>query len=192
MRFLYHIAIMSVKKISMSGMGAAFIAICSFITVPTAVPFTLQTLAVFLTVGLLGGGLGTTSVVIYILLGAVGLPVFSGFRGGVGVLFGATGGYIVGFIACALVMWLITSRFGNGTKSLAFAMALGLVACYTLGTVWFMTIYLRSNDTITLLSVLTKCVFPFILPDTIKIILALILIKRLRPLIHLFTDTEKY
>ena len=70
--------------------GAALISICSWISIPTAVPFTLQTFAVFLVLLLLGGERGTIATLIYILLGAVGVPVFAGFSGGVGILFGST------------------------------------------------------------------------------------------------------
>ena len=79
-------------------LGAVIIAVCSWISIPTVVPFTLQTFAVFSVLGLLGGKRGTISVLIYILLGAVGVPVFAGFSGGFGVILGPTGGYIVGFL----------------------------------------------------------------------------------------------
>lgn len=86
---------------------AVLIAICSWISIPMTVPFTLQTFAVFLAVGVLGGKRGSLAVLIYILLGAVGIPVFAGFSGGIGQLLGNTGGYIIGFLFSALLMWLI-------------------------------------------------------------------------------------
>ena len=82
----------------------ALMAVCSWISIPTAIPFTLQTMAVFLAVGLLGGKRGTLAVTAYVLLGAVGAPVFANFSGGIGILLGQTGGYILGFIGSALVM----------------------------------------------------------------------------------------
>lgn len=87
------------RDIVFIGIFAALIAICSWISIPTTVPFTLQTMGVFTAVGLLGGKRGSLAVLVYILLGLVGLPVFAGFSGGVGVLFGTTGGYIIGFLA---------------------------------------------------------------------------------------------
>lgn len=92
---------------------AVIIAVCSWISVPMVVPFTLQTFGVFCAVGLLGGKRGTLSVLIYVLLGAVGVPVFAGFSSGIGTLFGVTGGYIMGFIFTALIYWLITAIFGK-------------------------------------------------------------------------------
>ena len=87
-------------------LGAVLITVCSWISIPTEIPFTLQTMAVVFVCALLGGGRGCVSVVIYILLGAVGVPVFAGMTGGFAKLIGMTGGYIIGFIFTALVMWL--------------------------------------------------------------------------------------
>ena len=92
-------------------MGATLIAICSWISIPTAVPFTLQTFAVFFVLLLLGGERGTLAILIYILLGAVGAPVFAGFNGGIGVLLGNTGGYILGFLFVGLIYMLFTKLF---------------------------------------------------------------------------------
>ena len=100
------------RDIVFIGIFAALIAICSWISIPTTVPFTLQTMGVFTAVGLLGGKRGSLAVLVYILLGLVGLPVFAGFSGGVGVLFGTTGGYIIGFLASALLMWGIETVCG--------------------------------------------------------------------------------
>ncbi len=162
------------------GLFACLIAVCSWITIPGAVPFTLQTMGVFLAIGLLGGRRGTTAVLVYILLGAVGAPVFSGFKGGVGALLGPTGGYIIGFLASALLMWGMEAAFGKGKWVLAVSMVLGLMVCYVFGTVWFQVVYTRGGNAITLASVLLKCVVPFILPDLAKIAVALGLTSRLR------------
>lgn len=77
---------------------AVLMAICSWISIPTVVPFTLQTFGVFLAIGVLGGKRGSLAVLVYILLGAIGVPVFAGFTGGIGILLRNTGGYIVGFL----------------------------------------------------------------------------------------------
>ena len=81
---------------------AAIIAVCSWIQIPMTVPFTMQTFAVFCALATLGGKGGTISILIYIVLGAVGVPVFAGFTGGIGILFGTTGGYIIGFLFTGL------------------------------------------------------------------------------------------
>ncbi|RDU22786.1 biotin transporter BioY [Anaerosacchariphilus polymeriproducens] len=158
---------------------SVLITICSWIYVPTVVPFTLQTFAIFCALCLLGGKLGTCSIIVYILLGVVGIPVFAGFNGGVGALLGATGGYIIGFIFMGLIYWLITGIFGNKTYISFIAMILGLAVCYAIGTAWFMFVYIQKSGSISLLSVLGLCVFPFIIPDMIKMILAVFLAKKL-------------
>lgn len=161
------------------GMFVALMAICSWINIPMAVPFTLQTFAVFAAVAMLGLGRGTIAVLIYIILGAVGVPVFAGFSGGLGTLFGQTGGYIVGFIFTALISGGIMKAFGKKLPVMIVAMVLGLIACYAFGTVWFMYVYGRANGAIGVVTALSWCVFPYIIPDLCKIALAIFLDKRL-------------
>lgn len=163
---------------------AVLIAICSWLSVPATVPFTLQTFGVFLTVAVLGGKRGTMAVLLYLLMGAVGIPVFAGFNGGIGALLGSTGGYIVGFLLCALVMWGMEKLLGKKQWVLALSMLLGLVVCYTFGTVWFIIVYARSTGPVGLWTALGWCVFPYILPDLLKMALALILNRRLSPLLR--------
>ena len=163
---------------------AALIAICSWISIPAAVPFTMQTFAVFCVLGLLGGKRGTISILVYILLGAVGLPVFAGFSGGIGILFGTTGGYIIGFIFVGLIYWAAEKLFGAKLPLRIAAMVLGLAVCYAFGTVWFMLVYARSSGAIALATALGWCVLPFIVPDLVKMGLAVLLSERLRKDLH--------
>lgn len=174
---------MKTRDVAYIGMFAALMAICSWISIPTTVPFTLQTMGVFTAVGLLGGKRGTTAVLVYILMGAIGLPVFSGFTGGMGILFGSTGGYIIGFLASALVMWAMEAVFGRSNRVLFLSMVLGLLVCYTFGTLWFLQVYTRTKGAVTLATVLGWCVVPFIVPDLIKISIAMAL-SGLRKYIH--------
>lgn len=158
----------------------AMISICSWISIPASIPFTLQTMGVFMTVGLLGGKRGTLTVLTYILLGAIGVPVFAGLTGGISVLLGTTGGYIMGFLLSALLMWGIETIMGRNQIVLAFSMVAGLIVCYVFGTAWFMMIYTQHSGVIGLSTVLGLCVIPFIIPDLIKIGVALFLINRLK------------
>ncbi len=153
-------------------------AICSWISIPTVVPFTLQTFAVFFTCLVLGGKRGTCAVFIYLLLGTVGIPVFSNFTGGIGALLGPTGGYLVGLLFSALIMWIMEVMFGKKRWVSIVSMILGLVACYTFGTVWFMIVYTHTTGAITLKKVMVLCVLPFIIPDLLKMSLAWILGRR--------------
>ena len=152
---------------------AALMAVCAWITIPVGpVPFTMQAL------GLLGGKRGTLAVVVYLLLGLVGLPVFAGFSSGAAALLGPTGGFLVGFLASALVYWGVAAKWGKSLPGMALAMGLGLVVCYAFGTVWFLLVYTGGGSAATLLGALTLCVFPYILPDLGKIALALVLTRR--------------
>ena len=169
-----------------TALGAVLIAVCSWITIPMAVPFTMQTFAVFLTLSLLGGRRGTAAIAAYVLLGAVGLPVFSGFSGGYGVLLGATGGYIAGFVFTGLVYWLVTALFGKKWWIEALALLAGLILVYAVGTAWYMAVYARGTGSAGLGAVLLACVAPFILPDLVKLGLALALARRLSPAFRYF------
>lgn len=166
-------------------MFAVLIAVCSWISIPTTVPFTLQTFGVFMAVGVLGGKRGSLSVLIYLLLGAVGIPVFAGFSGGMGIILGSTGGYIIGFLLSALLMWGMEKALGKKTWMLALSMVLGLLVCYAFGTIWFMTVYGRTTGEIGLVTALGWCVFPFIIPDLAKIVLALLVSKRIAKVIKI-------
>ena len=152
-------------------------------TIPATVPFTMQTFGVFLALGVLGGKRGTISVCIYLLLGIIGIPVFSAGKSGIGVLLGSTGGYLIALIFSGLVVWGMEVLLGKKTWVLALSMVLGLLVCYAIGTFWFITVYTSTSGEIGLWSALSMCVFPFIIPDLIKIALALVLQKRLAPLV---------
>lgn len=162
------------------GIFTVLITVCSWISIPTAIPFSLQTFAVFLSVAILGGKRGTLAVVVYVLLGAVGVPVFAEFTGGIGIILRSTGGYIIGFIFSALVMWLMESMLGRKLWVQAVSMVLGLLACYAIGTAWFMFVYMRDTGAVGLSTVLAWCVVPFIIPDAVKIVLALTLSNTLK------------
>lgn len=171
----------SARDMAYIAVFVAVMAVCSWISIPTAIPFTLQTMGVFLAVGLLGGRRGTISVLAFILLAAVGAPVLAGFHGGLSALLGVTGGYIMGFLFSALTMWGLERAWGRGLTALGAAMVLGLLVCYAFGTAWFMAVYTRNTGGITLGAALMACVTPYILPDLVKIALALTITARLRP-----------
>ncbi len=164
---------------------AALIAICSWISIPTTIPFTLQTFAVCVTTALLGTKRGLTTVLVYILLGLVGMPVFAGFTGGIGILAGVTGGYIVGFLFTALAVGIITAKLGKSVPVLAVAMVIGILLCYVFGTAWFMVVYAQSTGPVGLMSALSWCVFPYLLPDAAKIVAAILVVNRLEKVLHI-------
>ena len=132
---------MKTRDLTYISIMVALMAVCSWITIPTLVPFTLQTFAVFLASALLGGKRGTIAVAVYLLLGAVGLPVFSGFTGGVGKLLGVTGGYVLGFLAQAIVLWIGERLLGRRPAAFFLSGVLGLAVCYLFGSVWYLLLY---------------------------------------------------
>lgn len=158
---------------------AVLLAVCSWIAVPVEIPFTMQTFALFCALGLLGGRRGTAAVLVYILMGAVGLPVFSGFGGGLGRLLGVTGGYIVGFLFTGLVYWLVTALLGERLWSMTLGLVLGALAYYTFGTAWYVLMYAPGTGAAGVAAAIAKCVLPFLIPDALKLALALLVVRTL-------------
>ena len=175
---------LTTRDIAIIAMGVALIAVCSWISIPMTIPFTMQTFAICLVTALFGLKRGMWTVLCYILLGAVGAPVFSGFSGGIAVLLGTTGGYIAGFLFTALIVGLAVEKLGRGLPVLVASMAVGILVCYAFGTAWFMVVYARKTGPIGLGTALGWCVFPYLLPDAVKIALASVLTGRLYPILN--------
>ena len=159
---------------------AVVITLCSWLSVPTVIPFMMQTFAVFCALLLLGGRRGFFSVLLYILLAACGLPVLSGFRGGIGALLGPTGGYILGFLLSAALYWLLERK----VRSLIL-LILGLLVCYLFGTLWFVYVYSSGGKEIGFGAAMALCVLPYIIPDAIKLLLAFVLTRRVKKAVKL-------
>ncbi len=158
------------RSMAVTALMAAVLCVIGPLAIPIGpVPLSLALVGVYLCAYILGYKKGTLAVAIYILIGTVGLPVFSGFAGGPAKLFGPTGGYIAGYILTALVCGLFVEKFEQWYLHVA-GMVLGLFLCYALGTAWFMF-----SMKVTLAEALATCVLPFILFDLIKIALALFL-----------------
>ena len=157
---------MKTKDMAYIALMAVLISVCSWLSVPAAIPFTMQTYAVFTALLLL-----SIAVAVYIALGAVGLPVFSGFAGGIGKLMGPSGGYIFGFMLTALCYWLCERVLGKKLWVKTVSLVVGLALCYAFGTVWFVKVYSAAKP-ISYASALGMCVFPFIVPDLVKMTLA--------------------
>lgn len=170
---------MKTRDMTYIALMAVLISVCSWLSVPSVIPFTMQTFGVFAALLLLGGKRGSIAVALYILMGAVGLPVFSNFTGGVGKLMGPSGGYIFGFLLTALCYWVMTALLGDRLWIKFLALTAGLVLCYAFGTLWFVEVYSRSEP-IGIMSALSMCVFPFMVPDAIKMALALAVEKLLK------------
>ena len=163
----------------------SLICICSWITVPSAIPFTLQTFAIFATLGLLGGKRGMVAILIYIILGIIGLPVFSSFNSGIGVILGPTGGYIIGFLFSSFLYFLLEKFIKNENVKLILGFILSLILCYLIGTIWFYYVYGNNIEYMSFYNVMMICVIPFIIPDLLKILLAFVVVKNVKRRINL-------
>lgn len=183
---------MNTKDLVTIAMFATLLSVCAWIYIPMTIPFTMQTFAVFLAMIVLGGRKGTLVIGIYMLLGILGVPVFAGGSAGIGVVFGATGGYMIGWLILGLVVWasekLIRNKKltdnekldGNHKYAQVAAMVAGLILCYLFGTWWFQNIYMKNSGDSSFRSVFGVCVLPFVIPDIVKMILAFSVGKRLR------------
>lgn len=167
------------------GMFAVLLAICSWISIPTIIPFTLQTFGVFLALLVLGGKRGTSAIFIYLLLGSIGIPVFSHFGAGLGYLLGNTGGFALGFLLIGLTACLFEKCFGKQSFVTILSLLLGLILCYAFGCFWFVYISVSGNSAAGMGSIFSMCVLPFIIPDLCKLCLALMISKRLKPLLKI-------
>lgn len=174
-----------IRELAYCGCCTALLAVCSWISIPFPIPFTLQTFAVFLLGRLLGGRNATLCVCCYLLCGAIGLPVFSGFRGGISAMFDLTGGYLLGFLLSTLLLWLTERWWSKSRPRFLLCAIAALLICYMFGTLWFLFLSMNSHDPLSIAAILGVCVVPFIIPDMIKILMADMLGRRLRHLLHL-------
>ena len=170
------------KSMVFVALMAAFLCIFSPISIPLPlVPITLQTFGVFLVSALLGWKRGTVAVLIYLLLGLIGLPVFSGWTGGFSSFATPSSGYIIGFLFTALLTGFLIDRFSRQFWMYPVAMAAGLAVCYLFGTIWFL-VYMNvwMATPYTLWQALLVCVIPFLVGDAVKIAAATALSYPLR------------
>ncbi len=159
-------------------LGAVILAVCSWISIPTPlVPFTLQTFGVFFLIYFFGAKRGAASLLVYIALGAVGVPVFAGFGAGLGVLLGPTGGYILGFLASGGVYIAVETIFGKKRHSGIVASFLAILACYAVGSARAMSFVESETD---FLKFFVTSASAFGIFDCIKIIFAFVVAKYMK------------
>ena len=162
---------LSVYQMATCAIMAALMCVLGPMSVPIGpIPVSLTNLVIYLAVILLGANLSTTSYVVYLLLGMVGLPVFSGYQGGIAKLAGPTGGYLIGFIFMAYISGIFFKKSKHNIIITIIGMILGTAVAYLFGTIWF--IFQMQCELSYALSV---CVYPFIPFDIAKIVIAVFL-----------------
>lgn len=169
---------MNTKNITLIGLMAAVMCILGPISFPilvSPVPVSLGLLAVYLTVYILGMKKGTISVCIYILLGLVGLPVFTAFGGGIGKVLGPTGGYIVGYIFLALIMGFFVDKWKTNHVLIFVGMILGTVVLYLFGTLW-----LAKQGSMSFSAAFAAAVIPYVPLDLAKLIITMLVAAPVR------------
>lgn len=147
---------------------AALMAVLAPLSIPIgSIPITLATLVVYLMGALLGARNGSIAVGLYLLLGIIGLPVFSGGRSGLATVLGVTGGYMIGYIPCVIATGLGIGKWPENKAAYPISMAIGTFLCYLLGTIWFLVL-----NPCPLMHALQVCVLPFLGFDACKIVAA--------------------
>lgn len=183
--FIYDLVLISIS--------AALITISSWLSLTIGpVPFTLQTMGILAVMLASGGRRGTLSVLVYLALGICGVPVFAGFKGGIASIIGPTGGFLVGFVLAALLYWfletfLFKKLMTNPVKTWIFGAVNSVifeVVMYIIGVIWFMTVYAAQTGPVGLATVMSWCVIPFIIPDIVKLIAAVVIGERARKLVR--------
>ena len=167
---------MKTRALVQIGLFAAIICVFAPFSVPVGpIPISLATFAIYLAAAVLGAKKATAATIIYILLGAVGLPVFSSFGSGLGKILGPTGGYIIGFVPLAFIAGYIIDRFDGKKVIIPVALVIGTAVLYAFGTAWFMVQMQK-----TLHESLMACVIPFLIGDAVKIVAATVISVKLR------------
>jgi len=162
----------SIYEIALIGIMAAITCILGPLSIPipfSPVPISFTNLAIYFTVFILGWKRGIVSYLIYLLIGLVGLPVFSGFSGGFGKLAGPTGGYLIGFIFMALIAGFFIEKFSGNIFMYVFGLILATLVAYLFGTIW-----LSYQAHLTFWQALLAGVIPYLIGDGIKIAIAII------------------
>ena len=167
----------NIRKMVFASLFASMMAVGAYIEIPipaSPVPITLQTLFVLLAGAILGARWGTLSVIVYFLLGIAGLPVFSGGSSGLGMIFGPTGGFLIGFIFGTFAIGYVSDRFGTEKISLNIvSMLAGLFIIYVFGILQLMNV-----ADLSLSQAIALGIIPYLPGAIIKLVTAAVISSR--------------
>lgn len=169
------------KNLCYAAVAVALLSVCSWISLPIgALPITLQSLALFTIIGLLGAKRAFFAVLAYLLLGLIGVPVFAGFIGGVGKLFTPAGGYLIGFLVIAPIVAFACEKIRGGLWKNILVMSGGMLVCYVIAVVWMLVLSSIQNTSIGFVGAVSLLVLPYLPFDLVKIFFAAFLTKKLK------------
>lgn len=171
---------LAIHRLTTVSLCVAFITVCSWIHIPFFIPFTLQLFAVFLISSLFSPQISFTSLVVYIFAGLLGVPVFSGFRAGISTFASPSGGFLIGFLLASLIIPLAIKRIPQRPLPELSVMVAALLVCYCSGLLWYAFVFAPPSSA-PVSDAFAACVFPFFIPDVLKIILAYTVKIKLRP-----------
>ena len=169
-------SILSIKNLSLMAIMSALLCLLAPVSIPIGpVPITLSIFIIYIISYLLDANSAVISVFIYLLMGIVGLPVFAGYKSGLGIILGPSGGYLISYLIVVYISSYCNHKYYNNKTFQILAMFIALILCYICGTIWF-SIFKK----MTFVESLFICVFPFIITDVIKIIAAYMLGTEIR------------
>ena len=174
-------AILSTKKLTLAALMSALLCLLAPLSIPIGpVPITLSLFVIYIISYVLDVNTAIISVFIYLLIGAAGIPVFAGYKSGIGIILGPSGGYLISYLLIVYISSYINNKYPNKKIVQLFAMFISLIICYIIGTIWF-SVFKK----MTFVESLFICVFPFIITDMIKIIAACIIGTEIRQRLRL-------
>lgn len=173
---------MNPKKIALCAVTAALLCVLAPIAIPFgAIPISLATMILYVIASCVEPKISFTATALYLLLGCAGLPVFSGFTGGFQKIAGVTGGFLIGYIPCVIIIGLLVKKFEAQKFIYPVSAIIGTAVCYICGTAWYI---FQTNSPVS--AALTVCVLPFLIGDAVKIAAASVISITVRPALKRF------
>lgn len=158
--------------------GTALLIICSVIAIPSVIPFTLQSFAIFFLILTLGEKKATFCMLCHVFMGLIGLPVFANFNSGIAAIIGPSGGFIIGLFLIPLCYFILSRICKWGGKARIIYLAVGLFFTYLFAAFYYYVLFLNHTGFAGIITSLMQCVVPFILPDILKLLLSYFLFER--------------
>lgn len=169
----------SLKRVTLIALLMVFFALSAYIHIPLSIPITMQTFVLALCLVSVGTWVTLRMLIVYLLAGCIGIPVFSGFRSSASVLLEPSGGYLAGFFLMSLTYWVLTSVVPEFRYKKQIIMIVSLLPMYVLSVLWYAFVYLDGTGG-GIISAMWVCVFPYVIPDTIKVILGCSIGERIK------------